>query len=319
MFGDEGADPFNIGRLVQCGQTRRLCQTGHAPRLADGAHLLEKGGVGTQTVSQPDARHAVQLGEGFQDEKIPGIQQRLGRFFGVVRQKVEETFVQYEKRPAFGAPAQDLFHKRKRRQLAGGVIGLAEEHHVDAFIDGRAECVRHRKIVRFLQKPALDRAIDRFQRGSIFRKGGCGDEGFLGLFGPDQPEDQVRRAVAAENVLGRNTFVLGKLGPQVPAERVRVAVGDGKRRPDGVGHPFRQTERTDVGRKIQRIMAEFGAVARPVSSMDEFHETVSFHKMTRTASPTASANRLSAHIMRLARRMSSGSMGRRGSPMVGFS
>ena len=40
---------------------------------------------------------------------------------------------------------------------------------------------------------------------------------------------------------------------------------------------------------------------------------------SRIASPMASASRLSAYIIRLARRMSSGSMGRRGSPMVGLS
>ena len=194
----------------------------------------------------------------------------------MVGQKIEETFVQQKKRPAGGALLQDAGHKGGGRQLAGGVVGLAEEHHVHAVIDGVAEGLRHCEVVGLPQKTALHRAADRFQCGGIFRKGGGRDQRLAGALGPHQPEDQVRRAVAAEELFRRNALVCGQLFPQGAAKRVRVAVRRGKGCGDGLGHPLRQAQRADVGRKIQRVAAKLGAVARPVAAMYELHGNISF-------------------------------------------
>ena len=82
----------------------------------------------------------------------------------------------------------------------------------------------------------------------------------------------------------------------------------------GTLHALRQAEGADVRRKIQRVAAKAFAVAHPVTAVDQL-----FHpKNPRIADPNASASPLAAYIIRSARRISSGSMGRSGSPMVGF-
>ncbi len=135
-------------------------------------------------------------------------------------------------------------------ELAGGVVGLAEEDEVHPVVDGGEERFRHRKIVCRLQDEALHRAADGFERGGIFGERGGGDQRPARLFGPHQPEDEVGRAVAAEDAVCGHALVQGELCPQFPAERVRVAVCGGECRRDGLCYPLRQAQRAHVGRKV---------------------------------------------------------------------
>ena len=210
---------------------------------------------------------------------------------------------------------QKLFHKGGRGQLPGGVVGLAEEHHIRVRVHSVQNRLRHHKIVFFGEKMPLHRAARRFQRGGVFRKGGGRHQSRAGLFGQHQPEDEVCRAIAAQQPPGWHILRKGKLCPQIAAQRVGVAVGGGQRSRNGFCHSLRQAERADVGRKIQRVAAVCGAVARPVAAVGQsLHHTMN----SRITSPSTSARMLAAYIMRSARRMSCGSMGRRASPMVGF-
>ena len=158
-----------------------------------------------------------------------------------------------------------------------------------------------------------DGAACGFQRGGILCKGRGGQQRGAGLCRPHQPEDQVCCAVAAEDVLHGHLLVHCQLCPQSAAEGVRVAVCGGKRGGDGLCHPLRQPQRADIGRKVQRVLSVLRPVTGPVAAMYKLH-----HKIPRITSPSASASRLSAYIMRFARWISSGSMGRTASPMVGF-
>jgi len=158
-----------------------------------------------------------------------------------------------------------------------------------------------------------DGAVCRFQRGGVLRKGRGGQQGGAGLCRPHQPENQVCRAVAAENVLHGHLLAHCQLCPQSAAEGVRIAVCGGKRGSNGLCHPLRQSQRADIGRKVQRVLSVLRPVTGPVAAMYKLH-----HKIPRITSPSASASRLSAYIMRSARRISSGSMGRTASPMVGL-
>ena len=158
-----------------------------------------------------------------------------------------------------------------------------------------------------------DGAGCRFQRSGILRKGRGGQQRGAGLCRPHQPENKVCRAVAAEDVLHGHLFVHCQLCPQSAAEGVGVAVCGGKRGGDGSCHPLRQSQRADVCRKIQRVLSVLRPVTCPVAAMYQLH-----HKIPRITSPSASASRLSVYIMRFARRISSGSMGRTASPMVGL-
>ena len=230
------------------------------------------------------------------------------------RQKIQKAFVHGQHRTHGFASAQQRFHKGRLCQLAGGVVGLTEEHQIDARVHRIKDGVRHRKIVFLLQKMPLHPAVHSFQCRGVLGEGGCRHKGGAGLFGQRQPEDEVCRAVAAQQPFGGHTLSHRQLFTQGPAQRVGVAVGRGKGRRNGLCHAIGQTQRADIGRKIQRVAAKLGAVARPVAAMGQL-----FHaRNPRIAAPHASAKPLATYIMRLARRMSCGSMGRRASPMVGL-
>ena len=157
------------------------------------------------------------------------------------------------------------------------------------------------------------RTARTFQRGGVLGKSGGHQRG-AGLCRPRQPEDQVCRAVAAEDRFCRDPLVRGQLCPQCPAQGVGVAVGVRQGGSNGVRHALRQAQRAHVGRKIQRVVPVLCPISGPVAAVCQL-----CHKITpRIASPSSRASRLSAYIILLARRMSSGSMGRRASPMVGL-
>ena len=165
---------------------------------------------------------------------------------------------------------QQGFHKGRLGQLAGRVVGLAEEHHLDARVHRIQDIFRHRKIIFFPQKMPLHRAAHGFKGCGIFGKGrGCHQCG-AGLCGQHQPEDQVCCAVAAQKAFGGHILGHSQLCPQGAAQRVGVAVSSGKGRRNGLCHPIRQAQRADIGRKIQRIAAELGTVARPVAAMGQW-------------------------------------------------
>ena len=231
-----------------------------------------------------------------------------------LRQKIQKAFVHGQHRTHGFAFVQQRFHKGRLCQLAGGVVGLTEEHHICTRVHRVQEILRHRKIVFFPQKMPFHRAACRFKGGGILGKSGGRYQCSAGLCSQRQPEDEVCRAVAAQQPFGGHSLSHRQFFTQGPAQRVGVAVGRGKRCRNGLCHAFRQAQRTDIGRKIQRVAAKLGAVARPVAAMGQL-----FHaRNPRIAAPHASAKPLATYIMRLARRMSCGSMGRRASPMVGL-
>ena len=80
----------------------------------------------------------------------------------MVGQEIEEAFVHHQQSAARRAAAEDLLHQRQGRQLAGGVVGLAEEHHIHSRADGRTERIRDRKVLLLPQKEAFHRAADTF-------------------------------------------------------------------------------------------------------------------------------------------------------------
>ena len=240
---------------------------------------------------------------------------------GVPRgEEVEEALIHDQHRAAVGTAAQQLLHHIRRRDLPCGVVGLAEEHGIDAVVDGIHKVVRHGKVIFFPQNKPLYVTIHRFQRSGVLGKGRRGQQGTTRAQGQRQAEDQICRAVAAQNLRSVHALCRGQLSAQCPAERVRVAIRHGQCRCDGRRHARGQPQRADVGRKIQRVPAKRGPIARPVAAVYQFHSALP-HKtsISRTASPSARASRLSAYIMRLARRMSRGSISRSGSPIVGLS
>ena len=61
--GDKGAHLVHISGFFQGRDACRLRQTGHGPRLARCLHFFQKRFVAAEAVTQPDAGHAVELGE----------------------------------------------------------------------------------------------------------------------------------------------------------------------------------------------------------------------------------------------------------------
>ena len=243
------------------------------------------------------------------------MQQGFCRPAVAIRQEIQKALVHSQNSPARRAPLRCPADKGRAGQLAGGVVGLAEEDDLHPRDDGVQKLLCHREIIGFVQCKALHRAAHGFECRGVLRKGGGRHQRPAGFYGQRQPEDEVRRAVAAEDLLGGQALRLAQCRAQGAAERVRVAVRLRQGRRDGIGHPFGQAQRADIGRKIQRVAPKLFAVAHPVTAVHQFHKNL-LYKSTRRPRPMTSARMLSATIIRLARRMSSGSMDRRASPMV---
>ena len=118
-----------------------------------------------------------------------------------LRQKIQKAFVHGQYRTHGFASAQQRLHKGRLCQLAGGVVGLTEEHHICTRVHRVQEIFRHRKIVFFPQKMPFHRAACRFKGGGILGKSGGRYQCSAGLCSQRQPEDEVCRAVAAEDML----------------------------------------------------------------------------------------------------------------------
>ena len=244
------------------------------------------------------------------------MQQGFCRPAVAIRQEIQKALVHSQNSPARRAPRRCPADKGRAGQLAGGVVGLAEEDDLHPRDDGVQKLLCHREIIGFVQRKALHRAAHGFECRGVLRKGGGRHQRPAGFYGQRQPEDEVRRAVAAEDLLGGQAFRLAQCRAQGAAERIRVAVRLRQGRRDGIGHPFGQAQRADIGRKIQRVVPKLFAVAHPVTAMGQSLHKSLLQKSARRAHPHASAKLLATYIMRLARRMSSGSMGRRASPML---
>ena len=77
----------------------------------------------------------------------------------------------------------------------------------------------------------------------------------------------------------------------------------------------RYAQRADVCRKVHRIPPIFFPIADGIAAVNQFHAPIT----PRTTIAAASPSTLATRIIRFARRISSGSMGRVASPRVGLS
>ena len=73
-------------------------------------------------------------------------------------------------------------------------------------VHGVHEGVRRGEIIRFIEEEAFHFAPHRIQCRGVLGKSRGSHQRLMGLYGPDQPEDEVCRAVAAEDMLLRHTL-----------------------------------------------------------------------------------------------------------------
>ena len=207
---------------------------------------------------------------------------------------------------------------------AGGIVGLAEEDHVHI----RGDCLQkirlQPEVPILLQGIPHDFTVNSLQGRRVFRKAGGCHQGFPGLPGQHSPEDQVGSPIAAEDVFRGHSFLLRNGSAQGPAEGIGIPVGLGRSLFDGAAHPVRHPQRAHIGREIQGHGAVLRREPGPVAAMHQccsffhsIHPTICTAR--RSARPRERARTLAAYMVRFARRMSSVSMERRASPMVGFS
>ena len=149
-------------------------------------------------------------------------QLRLHRPCFAIRQKVEEALVHCQPRADGLALRQNPPHERPVRGLTRRVVWLAEKHPVDGRLNRIQNVVRQRKIVFFTQHMPMNLAIDRFQRRRVFGERRRENQRMLGLFRQSQSENQIRRAVSAENPRFGHSLRLAQRRSQCAAERIGV-------------------------------------------------------------------------------------------------
>ena len=133
LRADEGQRPLQKVPLRQRRHTGALRQRGYVPRLGRACHTAQQCAVGAQAVSQPDARHAVALGECLQDQQLR-VRCQKGLGADAVLREIEKALIQKQPRPLCRAVLQDLLQQRERDQPPGGVVGVAEEYHLRFFL-----------------------------------------------------------------------------------------------------------------------------------------------------------------------------------------
>ena len=94
----------------------------------------------------------------------------------------------------------------------------------------------------------------------ILGKGRGGDQRFPGAEGKGQPENQVRRTVAAHDPSRRNPVPPGDGRRQFPAKGVRIVLRAVDGPPGGLFDRFRHTQGIQVGGKVQHhpVLARTG-------------------------------------------------------------
>ena len=112
---DEGSCSLQEILLRQRRHTGALRQRGYVPRLGCTRHAVQQRAVGAQAVPQPDARHAVALGKGLQDQQLR-VRRQKGFGADTVLRKVQEALIQKHPRSPRRTALQDPLQQRQRQQ-----------------------------------------------------------------------------------------------------------------------------------------------------------------------------------------------------------
>ncbi len=161
-----------------------------------------------RAIAQTHACHAVKLGEGFSNNQSSCCfsADALPKGLRPPAENPESIRPRPAPHPRLRICAAARFHKGRLCQLAGGVVGLTEEHHICTRVHRIRDGFRHRKIVFFPQEMPFHRAACRFKGGGILGKSGGRYQCSAGLCSQRQPEDEVCRAVAAQQPFGGHSL-----------------------------------------------------------------------------------------------------------------
>ena len=186
-----------------------------------------------EAVAQPQARHGVALGEGPQQKQVGVLLQIRPASPGPARRSAPEN----TRPPPAGSPSPGTAPAISSSSRAGsigrpvGLLGLQRNTRSRPGVDVPAECrsVSVKSVSFRRQVATLHRAAHGGQGLLVLGEGGGGDQGPPGPQRQHQPEDQVRRPVAAEHLLRRHAVPAG----QWPARKCRGTGGrgSGRRRP----------------------------------------------------------------------------------------
>ena len=250
-------------------------------------------------------------------------------------QKSIEALIDHKSRPRLPAALPDLLQKLPVRGDPCRVVGLTEKYGVRILPDLVQKILTDPKALFFLQQISADLPSVLREGRFIFRKSRRShqeDRGrfFLRLQRPGQAEDYIRGPIAAEDPFRRDPFRFRQPLDQPPAERIRIPVRSRSCLCDSLTDSLGDPQGIDVHAEVQGLPAIFDFKTCPVTSVGQFLLLQSFSSVLYsppliTISPqlTAIQSRTAridaAYSIRFVRRMSSGSMGRRASPMVGLS
>ena len=203
----------------------------HCPGRGAGLHLVQQRPVGGEAVPQPQAGDGVALGEGPQEKEGGKRLQPSGQPLGAICQ-LQEALVHHQPDPHLPAPPGNGLQQLRGDGPPGGVVGGAEEEHVQVVVNAAEDVLRQVKAVLSPQAVGDDLRPGGPEGLAVFGEGGGGDHGPAGLLRPHQAEDQVGRARAAEHLLRLHAVPGGNAGGEFPAGRVGVVdgVGDGRLR-----------------------------------------------------------------------------------------
>ena len=254
---------------------RILGGDGHIPGLHLPTHGFQQILIARKAVAKPQTRHAIALGKGLQQEQIfRAAQKRLHAECLSPLGQVQETLINEEKNTSPAADVQNFFHQGPPDHLACGIIGVAEHEHFPVkVLEHAQECFRQGEVVLPVQQIVRCFRAEDLQGRFVLAEAGRQDHGLFRPQGHAAGKNQLRRAVAAENLLFGYLFKIRNGRNQSAAIGIWVAAQGLCAPRYRVLHGLGRSVGVDIGGKIQ---IDFPGVHFPAVGVGGFVEHVVF-------------------------------------------
>ena len=204
--------------------------------------------------------------------------------------------------------------------MTGRIDRGAEKDNINTLINLLQKTLIYTEEIIFFRFIITDFAPDSPQRLFVFRKCRNRYQRPLRSLSQYQCIDKLRRTVAEYIIILRNILFPCQFFPEFPTLTVRIGSHKLHAPFCRLRHPLWRAKRIDIDRKVQHIL-----VSVYISAMSVFHRTppsllihISIPRAYLTAPNTISIKNAVTYISRPVLLMSSGSTGRRASPINSF-
>ena len=243
----------DVAVVLERGKRGRLRERVHVERLADPVHQRDRIRV-RDAVADAQPGEARRLREGAEDGDLAPLLDVVERVREVRAQRELDVRLVEDDDGPLGDARHEAFDLIGRHDRRGGVVGVRDEDD----LRHRGDRARHRLEIEamLLQHHHDADAPGRLDDHRVHDEGRVRDDRLVA--GPeeraDEQLDQLVRAVAEHDLVGRRSVFLGERLPQIEAAAVRVPVEVVERGEDRPLHAVGRRQRVLVRRELDRVV-----------------------------------------------------------------